>query len=67
MRLQLAPLVLSKNGPVFRDGTGTASKTDRQTGGNTMLANNQSQTTSKSQGRDAAIQITCNSEDQPAA
>jgi len=32
-----------------------------------MLANNQSQTTSKSQGRDAAIQIACNSEDRCAA
>jgi hypothetical protein len=47
---------------VFLDGTGTASKTDHQPGGKAMHATNQSQTTRTTNERDAAIQISCNSQ-----
>jgi hypothetical protein len=42
---------------VVHDGTGTASKTDHFTGGNTMHRKDQSQTNTNGTSRDAAIQI----------
>lgn len=43
--------------PVFHDGTGTASKTDQQPGGNAMHTTIPPQTPSNTDERDAAIQI----------
>lgn len=51
------PPLLSTQAPVFLDGTGTASKTDHQPGGQGMHQVNPPQTNPKTMGRDAAIQI----------